>query len=697
MPDSSHETINHAEDEIDLAELFSVLWHKKLLIGFITMSSLVFGWLYTDTLPNIYQSKATVLLNGDKGSSAISSLLPGANTSNVDFDTSINLLKSHRFLAGLVTKLSIPNDLLVNEQGRLWGAADIAKNLSITKVSQTNLLEISFDSIDPNFSAQLVNAITVNFIEYQAQLLQPNVKTDGDWLNEKIAHVQAQLTSEEELLNTFRHDNNAIDISNLVNLDQREISLLFSEQRKLNIERELLQRVLRKIKDYNNDINRIVTLKRVTDVAAIRKLLNSLETLKLDLSQIRLRYLHKHPKYQVIDLKIAETQRQLEGQVSYQIQQDRMRLNDVKYLLKALGNKQKIARHNLDKSIIKVQKFEQIKRNIKINLELLQKLTARQKKLEIIDSKGTLARFIIIDPARVPTHPIGPKKRLITILALLLGLMLAVMIVFILYFVGNNRSRYRQIVVSHGFNILGELPEVKIAKANEPVLQGSGKSFQRYQESIHSIRTNFMIDKSLRDKRLIAMTSLTANEGKSSCCLQLTRSFSELERVIIVDADLRAPSIAAVLGESPHRLGLSNVVAGTHTFEQCVFYSDELNADVLSSGIRPNNALLFLSSSCFAQLLKTLLSKYDRVILECPPLLSVSDALVIGRNVKGVTLIADVTKNSTSKFMRDMHELQHTNIDISGIILNRTKNDKQQYYGAYSQQANVQFGTENRY
>jgi len=154
--------------------------------------------------------------------------------------------------------------------------------------------------------------------------------------------------------------------------------------------------------------------------------------------------------------------------------------------------------------------------------------------------------------------------------------------------------------------------------------------------------------------------------------------------VIIVDADLRAPSIAAALGQLPHRLGLSNIIAGTHTFEQCVFYSEELNADVLSSGMRPNNALLFLSSKCFSQLLTTLIGKYDCVILECPPLLSVSDALVIGKSAKGVMLVADVTKNSTPKFMRDMHELQHTNIDISGIILNRIKIDNEQYYGAYS-------------
>jgi len=688
MPDTPLDHINQTDDEIDLGELFSALWHRKFLIIFISLSSLAFGVLYGDKLPNVYQSKATVLLNGPQANNPITALLPGATNNSVDFDTSIKLLKSHRFLSGLVSKLSMPTSLQVDTLGYEWGAADIDRNLSITPVSNTNLLEITFEGSDPNFVAQLVNAITVNFIDYQAQLLQPGVKGNGDWLAEKITHIQVQLSREEAQLNAFRHDNSAIDIASLVKQGQHEISLLYNEHRKLNQERERLLRHLGKVKAYGHDINHVASIKRMTDVPAIRSLLNALEQLKIELSQIKLRYLHKHPKYQAISLKIDETKRQLATQVKYQTEQDTSRLKEVNHLLSSVSNKQLIAKGSLEKSIIKEREYAQINRNIQINIALLQKLNERQKQFEIIDDKSHVASFIIVDPARVPTQPIGPKKRLIAVLALLLGGMLAVIIVLILYFMSNNRSRYRQIVVNNGFNILGELPEVKVARSNEPVLNGQGKRFGRYQEAIHSIRTNYMIDKSLCDNRLIAITSLTPNEGKSSCCLQLTRSFSELERVIIVDADLRAPSIAAVLGESPHRLGLSNLIAGTHTFEQCVFRNDALNADVLSSGIKPNNALLFLSSKRFSLLLKALLKKYDRVILECPPLLSVSDALVIGKNVKGVTLVADVTKNTTAKFMNDMHELQHTNIDISGIILNRTKDDNQPYYGAYSQQTN---------
>ena len=209
---------------------------------------------------------------------------------------------------------------------------------------------------------------------------------------------------------------------------------------------------------------------------------------------------------------------------------------------------------------------------------------------------------------------------------------------------------------------------------------GTGKQFEIYQESIRSIRTKVSLDKELGDQKIIAVTSLTPNEGKSSTCLQLAKSFSELENVIIIDADLRDPSIAVALGESRHRPGLTNLLAKTHNFEQCTFHNEQINADVLPSGLRPMNPLLFLSMKRFENLLTALQKKYDRIILECPPILSVSDALMVSKHVGGLTLVVDVQKTSLAKFNHDIELLTQSETTVSGVILNRIKYDNQNYY-----------------
>jgi len=281
-----------------------------------------------------------------------------------------------------------------------------------------------------------------------------------------------------------------------------------------------------------------------------------------------------------------------------------------------------------------------------------------------------------------PKHPIKPKKALLAVLSLVMGFMLSVLLVVILHFFADAHRKFRQIAHHYGYKVIGEIPKVRRRGKNKslPIISGNGKQFDIYEECIRSIRTKISLDRELNKQKLIAISSLTPNEGKSSTCLQLAKSFSELEKVIIIDADLRDPSIAVALNEPRHRPGLTNLLAQTHSFEECVFKDENINVDVLASGLRPMNPLLFLSMKRFENLLIALQKKYDRVILECPPILSVSDALMISKHVGGLTLVVDIQKNSVAKLNHDLELLNQSDTKINGVILNRVKYDKQNYY-----------------
>ena len=691
MITSPANSLSSENDEIDLSELWAILWHKKLFIFIITVSCFLTGLAIIDRMPEVYRTTATVLLNSEQGNNSIKALIAGRSETSVDFDTSIKLLTSYQFM-NKISHIVQPFASRYNVIG--WDASHLHKKLSIKSVANTNLLEISFEGADPQFIALVVNTITEHFITYQAELMQPNSKNNGAWINSRIQTVNTQLRTDEQRLNKFRQHNSAIDITNMVKVNQDEITLLFIEQRRLKKEHEGLTRLLTKLSQYKDDSSKKVAIQEIANTKQIKELLQLTSRQQAQFSQIKLRYLHKHPKYQVMALKIAETKLQIESELLYLSYRYQARLTEVKHLLANINHKQKKAKGNLEFSIVKFQEFEQIDRNIKANIKLLNTLTVSEKKFKLLDDNSTEAFFIIVDPAIVPVRPIKPKKALIAVLSLLLGLMFAVFLVAILHFLSNKQSRYRQIIQAYGFRILGELPSIKRSRGQrkQPVLDGYGENFDIYQESVRTIRTNLLLDPMLREQKLIAVTSLTPSEGKSSTCIQLAKSFSELERVIIIDADLRSPSIAAALGESPHRLGLTNIIAKTHRVEQCIFRSPIINADVLASGVRPINPLLFLSSNRFPALLAVLLKKYDRVILECPPILSVSDALLVSKYAKGLTLVTDIKKNTAAEFNHHLEQLSHLNIEISGVILNRVKLNKQyQYYSSRSPKAKFKY------
>ncbi|MDP4984775.1 GumC family protein [Pseudoalteromonas tunicata] len=671
-----------AEDEIDLADLLSLFWIKKWFILVVTGIVFAIGLSIVDRMPNIYKATTTVMVKGSKANNPLQSLVPGMGSANDDLDTTIKLLKSSQFAQTIVDSLSIPATLNQYASDFTWSGDDLLTHLSINIVSKTNLLEISFESQDAKFSAVVANQIAQAFMQYQTDLMQPHSNKSDDWINSKIQGVKDSLEVEEAKLMAFRQSQNVVDIASNVTIAKQEISLLYRELRELNLQFDLLKRFSQKVSLANNDLNALLVINEITNAPIIRELVQQKASQQAQLSQIKLRYLDKHPTFKSMALKIADTEQQLEKEVQAFIVAMTKNKQEVELQISELELKQQNANDLLESAIIQEQEFKKIQRSVDANIKLLESLSAKQKETELLKDITDSSDIIVVDPAITPISPIRPKKALIAAVSCVMGFILSIVLVILLHFFADAHRRYRQIAHHYGYKVLGELPRIrnKNKDKSQPILLGSGKQFEIYQESIRSIRTKVMLDKELGDQKIIAVTSLTPNEGKSSTCLQMAKSFSELERVIIIDADLRDPSIAVALGESRHRPGLTNFLAQTHTFEECIFHDEQINADVLPSGLRPMNPLLFLSMQRFESMLNVLQKKYDRIILECPPILSVSDALMVSKHVSGLTLVVDVQKTSLAKFNHDIELLSHAETTISGVILNRIKYDNQNYY-----------------
>jgi len=670
------------DDEIDLADLISLFWMKKWFILVVTSSVFLTGLVVIDKMPEVYSASTTIMVKGEKASNPLQSLMSGVSSSNEELDTTIKLLKSKQFAKEIILRLEDTSSLLHAEKAQKWDEFQLQKNLKISTVSKTNMLEIAYESEFPQFTALVVNTIANNFVSYQANLMRHDNERSGDWINSKIEDVKKKLLSEEENLKQYRTDNNVVDITSLVELSKLEISQLYKELRLLKLEQEKLTRIDDKISSAKGVQEHIMNIFEIANSKMIRVLTQQESTQQAQLSQIKLRYLHKHPKYQYIENKILDTQAQLKSEINTVINKYVIRMNEVEHLIDSIQLKLKDANAKLEQAITKRINFDKIKRNIDANITLLASITAKQKEAELLNDINRGGGIIVVDPAVTPKHPIKPKKALLAVLSLVMGFMLSVLLVVILHFFADAHRKFRQIAHHYGYKVIGEIPKVRRRGKNKslPIISGNGKQFDIYEECIRSIRTKISLDRELNKQKLIAISSLTPNEGKSSTCLQLAKSFSELEKVIIIDADLRDPSIAVALNEPRHRPGLTNLLAQTHSFDECVFKDENINVDVLASGLRPMNPLLFLSMKRFENLLIALQKKYDRVILECPPILSVSDALMISKHVGGLTLVVDIQKNSVAKLNHDLELLNQSDTKINGVILNRVKYDKQNYY-----------------
>lgn len=681
-------------DVIELGVIFAILSARRWLI--LLLTAVVFAGVasFVAQLPPMYRASTTLMLKGAMNANPLQSLLPGGGNNADEMDTQIKLLTSVQFAEEVVKLLPEQHQLGRVADKRADDAQVLLSGLVVQNVPKTSLIQISFSHQDPKLTADLVNLVAEHFMSYQTNLMQEQNFQTNDWIRQRIDEVRDKLAASEAKLQRFRQDNDIIDINSDVELLKQEIIQLYSEKRQMERQAEETENLLAKLFKAGTNFDEMIAISDVAQLPVIANLQQHLSLQQAEFAQLKLSYLEKHPKYIAANRKIEVTTKQLLSEVGKLTGNLRVKQQELARRLAENQEKTAQATSKQEKMVLLAQTHKKLEMEISANMHLIDTLTEKMKETDLMKNVNKTANIIVVDPAAVPTVPIGPKKTLLSAAALIIGFVLSVFVVLVLHFFADVTSKYRHVANRFGYKLLGVVPQIRVKGIDKslPVIYQKGKQYTLYQEYIRSLRTNILLDKHLSQQRLLALTSISPNEGKSSICLQLAKSFSELERVIIIDADLRFPALAEALGENPHRPGLTNLLAKTHTFEQCVFYSKELNADVLPSGIRPMNPLLFLSMPRFDAILKVLAKKYDRVIIECPPILSVSDAMIVAKCVGKLELVVDVKKTPLVDFAAKMELLEQSGVQIGGVILNRVKNDTSNYYATSATRAKAPSG-----
>ena len=157
-----------------------------------------------------------------------------------------------------------------------------------------------------------------------------------------------------------------------------------------------------------------------------------------------------------------------------------------------------------------------------------------------------------------------------------------------------------------------------------------------------------------------------------------------MEKVLLIEADMRHPTVAKNLDLDQHRPGLSNLLAKTHQINECIVRDKQVKLDILTSGISPANPLAFLSMKRLDMLIKVFGNFYDRIIIETPPVNAVSDAVIISRLVESVLYIVHGGKTKREQITSGLRMLKQVKAPIEGIIINHSENiDTNRYQNKY--------------
>lgn len=302
-----------------------------------------------------------------------------------------------------------------------------------------------------------------------------------------------------------------------------------------------------------------------------------------------------------------------------------------------------------------------------------ERFVAVAPELESVDGTGedAVVRVTIVQPARVPSEPIAPSRRLILGLALMIGLAVGFAIAVSREALNNRVRSETDLKAITDVPVVGKIPR---KERNDPQLLVDDAAHGLRAESFRRLRTNLRYLDIAGEHQTLVITSALPGEGKSVTATNLALTIAHAgPSVCIVEADLRRPFTSRLLEIEPE-VGLSSVIIGSATLRHAVQMWDDTGVHVLPAGPLPPNPSELLSSDAMVELLDELGRTYDYIIIDAPPLLAVADAAIVARRCGGAIVVVSNRGRRTvtrDQLLEAFESLESTGSQVLGVILNR--------------------------
>ena len=412
----------------------------------------------------------------------------------------------------------------------------------MTPINSTQLVKITFRSEDPQLAAQVANEIGEQYIKnnLQARLFENSIA--NDWLNERVGELKKSVSDAERALTAFLETEQLVDLSGIDSLASEELTDLSKRLASAN-ERRLAAESLFELLQNNRNIN-LAELASVPEISKHPQLTNIRKSeieAERNVSELSKRYGPKHDKMIQAKARLAAVKEHAARLLSDLAKGIEKELASARNQEQALRNELSTKKQEFQEIVVKRANYDILKREVDRSRELYDIFVTRQKENRAAgDYKSAVARFS--DYAIPPIASSFPKIKLIVFISIILSFIFIVCLIFMEHSfrgtiespsVAEERTKKR---------ILGLIPRIK-TKNGELVTSKIEQENNFFDESIKNLRTGIILNSLNTTRKVLSITSCFSGEGKSTISANLAMSLSELEKTIIIDCDLRKPSL----------------------------------------------------------------------------------------------------------------------------------------------------------
>ena len=693
------------DDTIDLKELFFSLIAQWKVIALCVILSLICALLYLRVTPNTYSTDALVQVEDSKGAGAAALL--GDLSSVVDqkspAQAEIEILKSRMVLGQVIQDLNLNIRIQDDEDSKLHRLLtqddillDYRKDGVFYQKNQSNFLIKQFDVPLAYQNKALTLDLTVpqqfklidiekEKVLFTGKLNQPNQSNGWNINIDSKAPFKQTFTLVKQSLpaavTSLNADYSVAEKGKLTGV----IGLNYQGQDKQHIT-EVLNNILHVYHAQN------IERKTLESKQTLKFLDKQLPELKKQLEESEIKFNKFREQYNTIDVtqeselmlkqnvelektRIELKQKQAELSAKYTASHPLMaeinaqlatidkKANELNQALKRLPETQRL--------------YLQLYRDVKVNSELYTSLLNSYQQLKISEA-GEIGNVRIIDTAAEPIKPIAPRKLIILILSIFVGGFVGVLIALLRNLMHTGIKDSTQIENELDLPVYATVPRSPVQESRIQILKKK-KSIPILAvkntndiaiESLRSIRTTIHFSLANAKNNVIAISGPAPEVGKSFISANLATIFAQgNKRVLLIDADIRRGYLHKYFNRDTTP-GLTELLSGQSTLAQTVFKTQVDNLDFIARGKNQNNPSEMLSSLQFKELLEQLSQQYDHIILDTPPVLAVTDGIIISQYAGVNLVVARYAKTQIKELELTVNRFEQAGSKVNGIILN---------------------------
>ena len=701
-------------EKVDIRALRDMLWRHRRVIAATVVTLTVLAVIIVFQIVPRYTASSSVMISPRQArvvdiESVVSGLPPDVETINSE----IAIIQSRRLAHNVVDKLKLmedeefngelapkspltagfdwimslfpssPSDLPPEELAKRQKeevVTALLKQIETSQIARSRVISITATSTSPEKAARLANTFADLYLDSQLEAKYEATKRATEWLSQRLVELREKVQESERAVEKYREESGLIKGKDDATIASQQISELSTQLIVARAKRGEAESNLAQLENRIKTGRGLESAPEVLNSPLIQRLREQESSVQRKAAELSAEFGPKHPKMIAIRADLQDLRQKIQVEITKIVEGLRSEVRAARAREQAFAEQVQKLEGDISDLNKKDVQLRALEREAKANRSLLETFLTRFKETSVQEDAQT-ADAQIISYAAVPTIASFPRKRVVVQVAFVASLLIGIFLAIVIERLDAGFRSMEQVEKLTGVPALGLVPVIHDEGSPDPTQYVLDKPVSAYAESMRNLGVSLVLSNVDKPPKVILVTSSVPEEGKTTIALSLARLMARSgKKVVIVDCDLRRPNVHRTLGlkSSP---GLVDFLGHRSEIGDVMVKDTPSGAHVIPAGEHAPNPSDLLASDQMAELLANLSKVYELVVLDCSPVLAVSDARVLARVVDKVVFVARWGKTRRESASLGIKQIKDAGGSVAGVLLSRVDVKKHADYG----------------